>query len=264
MNHLDDARLLAVRDGDGAAADLAHLEDCGACSAMLETARARSGVVAGALETLDVQWDVEAARAAVRARVTEDAARAAGAMPLRSRTHRTAWWGGSRAAAVVVLLAATASALPGSPVRDWLSTVLTGPDGPEPVETMDGATRSAPSSVESAEEAAPAATGIRLRATAPLRVNVRGLPAGGEIEVRWVVGDEVAIFAPVGSRFTSSDGSVEALVTRGPVTVEIPRTTVPATLEVGGRIYLRRTGDGLDVSGPVVSRTDAAVTFRLP
>lgn len=261
MNHLDDARLLAVRDGDGAPADLAHVERCAACAAMLETARARSGVVAGALETLDVAWDLEAARTAVRARVTEDAARATGATPLRSRTHRTAWWGGSRAAAVVVLIAATASALPGSPVRSWLSTVLSGPDGPDAVESMDAATEAAPMAEE---EAAPAATGIRLRAVAPLRVNIRGLPAGAEVEVRWVVGDEVALFAPVGSRFTTSDGSVEALVNRGPVTVEIPRTTVPATLEVGGRIYLRRTGDGLDVSGPAVSRSDAAVTFRLP
>lgn len=261
MSHLDDARLLAVRDGDADPLDLAHVEQCGACRAMLETARARSGVVAGALDTLDVAWDLDAARAAVRARVTEDAARAAGATPLRARAGRTARWGGSRAAAVVVLIAATASALPGSPVRDWLSTVLAGPDGPDAVESTEAVPEAAPMA---ADEAAPAATGIRLLAVAPLHVNVRGLPSGAEVEVRWVVGNEVAIFAPVGSRFTSSDGSVEALVSRGPVTVEIPRATVPATLEVGGRVFLRRTGSGLDVSGPAVSRGDDALTFRLP
>ncbi len=98
----------------------------------------------------------------------------------------------------------------------------------------------------------------------PLRVVLRDVLAGSEVRVVLVPGTEAAVFAPAGSRFTSASGRVEARVTPGEVRVELPTGVDPVSLEVGGRIYLRSTDAGLDVSGPVTSRTDDEIIFRIP
>jgi hypothetical protein len=46
--------------------------------------------------------------------------------------------------------------------------------------------------------------------------------------------------------------------------VELPRGVVPVSLDVDGSILLRTTPAGLEVSGPVVERADAGITFRVP
>ena len=82
--------------------------------------------------------------------------------------------------------------------------------------------------------------------------------------MRLVPGDEAAVFAPVGSRFTSAVGRIEAVTTAGPVRVELPRDVTPVALEVNGRIYLRNTAGGLSIMGPTLERTDSDIVFRLP
>ncbi|MEQ9398041.1 MAG: hypothetical protein RJQ04_02625 [Longimicrobiales bacterium] len=269
MNHISEEGLLALRDGDDlAAADAGHLEGCVECQARYDDVEARARTVSAALEVLDESWDMDAARASVRSRVAAvTAARAAdpasSVRPLAvpGGASSTVWRAPlARAAVIVLLLGGTASALPGSPVRDWLSTLL---GGGLVVEEIPGAGvegASAPSAAPAAADAQ--GTGIRLAAEAPLRISILGLGPDQDVIVRWITVDEVAVLAPAGSRFTSSDGRVEAVVSGGPVTVELPRTMTPATLEVGGRIYLRRSADGLEVQGPTVDRSDDRIFFR--
>lgn len=217
--------------------------------------------VLGALRTLDDDWDLEAARASVRNRVAELAATAAGARVLRAPTaagtrgSKGAVWSLSRAAGILLVTAAAAYALPGSPVRRWVQ------GGANP--TLP--TPEAPATTLAQPEADPVAGGIRLSVPGgALRVVLRDVAPGTEIRVTLVPGTEAAVYAPEGSRFTSAAGRVEARVVPGDVRVELPRGVDPVSLEVGGRVYLRGTDAGLDVSGPVLTRDDAEIVFLVP
>jgi len=252
MTHLDEGQLLATRDGESSHP---HLSECASCRESLEELRGRRDTVARALEALDVPTDLEAARVRVRERVTAGTAERAGAVAMKPRRSR-ALWSLSRAAGLLLVTAAGLSALPGSPVRTWVAGLVERV-GPE----MPAEATAAPSSPTTE----PEVTGIRLAvAGGPLRVVVIGAEAGAEIRLRWVPGADAAVFAPVGSRFTSAEGRIEARVTAGTVRVELPRGVVPVSLEVGGRIYLRATDAGLDVSGPVTERNTSEIVFRIP
>ena len=267
MTHLDEGQLLALRDEPALAAEgaLGHVETCAACRGALDGIRLQARAVAGALEALDaVAWDLEGARDRIRLRVAEHTGAAAttafAAVPVASlpaRRARRAAWSLSRAAGLILVTAAGLSALPGSPVRRWIEQAMS-----------PAAVEQAPTAVEVEPVVEPAAAeeaGIRLPlAGGPLSVVLRGASPGTEIRVTWVPGSEAAVLAPVGSRFTSGEGRMEALLVAGPVRIELPRGVVPVSLEVNGRIYLRNTAAGLDVSGPVTERADAGITFRLP
>ena len=257
--HLVEGRLIALRDGVEAADDeaRAHLEACGTCREALATLRERGSEVARALHALDAGWDVELARAEVRARVAEVTAARSRTPTLVGRRSRAAVLSLSRAAGILLVTTAAASALPGSPVRRWLSDRM---DGGESVAATPTAAESAPTAARASES-----TGVRLSVpSGPLRVVLRDVAPGSEVRVRLVAGTEAAVFAPAGSRFTSATGRVEAQVTPGEVRVELPTGVDTVSLEVGGRIYLRSTDAGLEVSGPVTSRTDDEILFRIP
>lgn len=253
MTHMDEGQLLAVRDDEFLDE---HLAGCAQCRESLEALRSRHVLVSGALATLDAATDLEAARARIRERVAAQAARTPGVTPLVR--PRTALWSLSRAAGLLLVTAAGLSALPGSPVRGWLSRAL----APEATEVRTDVGGDA---VPGAAAAAAEVTGVRLAVPrGPLRVVVVGAAAGAEIRVLWVPGSDAAVFAPVGSRFTSGEGRLEARVTSGTVRIELPRGVIPVSLEVGGRIYLRSTDAGLDVPGPATERSASEIVFRIP
>lgn len=248
VDHVDEALLTALRDGVAEPADesrvRAHLDACVECRDRLAALKLRRATVAAGLASLDTSFDLESARAAVRA----------GAFPFRKRTHRAAW---ARAAAAVLFLGAAtaAAALPRSPVRHWLSQIVHSGTTAVP----------APDSQAAGPAAAAETTGVRLNVpSGSLHVVLGDVTGGTEIDVRWVAGSEAAILAPLGSRFASATGRLEARPAPGLVRVELPRGVVPTTLEVGGRVYLARTTEGLTVSGPVVRRDDDGVVFRTP
>ncbi|GMV05560.1 MAG: hypothetical protein AMXMBFR53_18380 [Gemmatimonadota bacterium] len=265
MSHLDEGQLLTLRDGAGipVAEAAAHLAACARCREALEASRQRSAAVAGALGVLDggfphLAHDLERARERVRLRVSEHAARAAGATSLPARRTRRAAWSASKAAGLLLVTAAGLSALPGSPVRRWIGERL------EPAAEV-AAPSAAPAAAEAVAPPAPEEAGVRLPLTAgPLAVVLRDAAPGTEIRVRWITGSEAAVFAPVGSRFTSGQGRIEAAGVAGVVRVELPRGVTPVSLEVNGRILLRSTPEGVDVPGDAVDRTADGLTFRLP
>ena len=260
MTHLDEGRLLSLRDAPSGHDEeaLEHVASCEACRVALDAAQTQEGDITNALASLDEAWDLDGARAAVRARVAEKSGRAAQASVVPTPQRRMSW-SLSRAAGLVLLTAAGASAaLPGSPVRGWLSEVFSSEDAG----VVGAPTEDAPAAAATSESED---TGVRLAAAGgPLQIVVQGLRPGEEVHVRLVPGDEAAVFAPVGSRFTSAVGRIEAIATAGPVRVELPRDVTPVALEVNGRIYLRNTAGGLSIMGPTLERTDSDIVFRLP
>lgn len=248
MSHLDEAVLTALRDGrtgsDSAAAER-HLASCPSCRKALEATRTREREVASTLAALDEPFDTDAAREAVRARLA----------PGTSTTPGPARRALRRAAAVVLLfgVGSAAYAMPGSPLRPWLSHLGGGRDT-ESVTTPQ--TNPVTSSVE---------TGVHLDVQGgPVRIVLRGVVAGTEIDVRLVGGATVSVMAPRGTRFTTGEGRIEATTAPGTVHVELPRGVHPASLEVAGRTYLRVTDSGLDVVGPVIDRSDGMIRFAVP
>jgi len=259
MSHLDEGRLLELRDETPAGDDDAwrHLEACSECREALEDVRGRATAIGSALDFLDDPVDLELARSAVRARVAGRSAAVAGATSIVTAPSRRRLRGLSRAAGILLVAAGgVAAAIPGSPLRRWVSTMLA------PDETAE--TRSAEPAAAAATERSSAETaGIRVEATTgPLRITLRGFAPGVDLSVLWVPGSEAAVFAPLGTRYMRGQGRIEADLSSGPVRVELPTGSSPVTLEVDGVVYLRRGEFGVALLGPVASQSTDGVVFR--
>lgn len=247
MRHLDEATLVALRDGDTSAEMAAsHLHQCAPCAEALDESTSRSRTIAEALATLDEPVEVTNAKAAVRRRL--DARRG-------DARHRSGWlrWHLGRAAAILLLTAGAAFALPWSPVREWWA----GPSAdPNPTAEPTGTVATA--------QGLPAAGIAVALPDGRIAVIVRGAEPGSAIDVVWAAGATASISAPPGSAFSYADGRVEVDAAAGPILVELPRAAAFASLEVDGRIFLERSGERLDVPGPAIERTDESIQFLVP
>lgn len=257
MTHLDEGRLLALRDvADGSDTRAAsHLAACDTCRALLDAVRRQEATISEALLSLDETWDLEAARERIRAEIAEGAAEEAGVVG-RIAPRRFSWSLSRAAGLILVTAAGAAAAIPGSPVREWLTGTLSErtPRSAQP------AAVDAPDVATSRESA-----GVRLAVgTGPVRIVITGLPPATEVRVQLVPGSEAAVLAPAGARFTSGEGRIEAVTETGPVRVELPRGAVPATVEVNGRVYLRNTAEGLDDTASTWDRDGSDLVLRLP
>jgi len=243
MTHLDEGTILAMRDGAWETeAALQHTSSCTLCSHELGRARARAALVSGALSVLDEDVDTEAAKAVVRRRL--DARHGA----VRGGAWR--WMPLGKAAALVLIAAGAASALPGSPFRNWWRA-----SEPAAVPTVAPASgiASAPGGAIEVPVTAGRIAGI-----------VRGVSPGTEVEVVWVDAPTARVAAPAGSVFAYGGGRAEVDAADGPLRVEMPRAAELATLEVDGVEYVRRAGDLVSVAGPATQRTDARILFVAP
>lgn len=247
MTHLDEATVVALRDREEAPETARHhVEACAACADAVSEAERRAIMIHEALASLDDPVvDIEAARASTRARLDDASERS-----LRAG----GWWMPAhmgRAAAVLLVAAGAVSALPGSPVRQWIAGDEAGP-------SVDPAVRVAPE-----QEAQSAGVTVPVASTG-IRVIVSTLGPLTRLEVVWVDGGSARLDAPPGSRFSYAEGRVEALVAGGPVRIELPRAGAPVTVEVDGMPYLTRTGDVVEVTGPIGERTDSRILFVSP
>lgn len=264
MTHLSPAEVVALRDGEALAPDRAHHPDsCPRCREAVERARFRARRIEASLPPAPPlpTERVESARQAVRARLGLDAGQAADPRPASGRGAARAagvrsFWSLSRAAGVLLLVAGGAAAMPGSPVRQWIGSMLETPATPEAVQPRPAASSSV---------AAPdGETGIRVRVEGgPVAIEVEGLPPGARVEVVREAGPELAVFAPDGSRFRTADGRVTVEADQGPVHVHLPAAAGPATLWVGGRVYLRWSTSGPEIPGPGVRTDDGRIVFEV-
>jgi len=244
MSHIDEGTIVALRDGSLVTDDASeHLSECPRCRTTLDDARRRAELIAESLSALDGPIDYEAAKAALRARL--DSGREGGRTPGRTRWHV------GRAAAVLLVTAGAAYALPGSPVRDW---VFPTDADPEPTAGVEGGVS------ETLQEG-----GIEVNVPeGRIQIVLTGLAPGSDLVVAWMDAATARIAAAPGSSFSFAEGRAEARVAPGPVRVELPRFAPVVSVEVDGRMYLRRTSAGLEVSGPVVERTDERIRFTIP
>lgn len=247
MTHLEEATVVALRDREVALeTELRHLETCVPCADAVSEAERRALLITEALASLDDPVvDLDEARASVRAKLDRAS----------ERTIRGGgWWMPAhmgRAAAVLLIAAGAVSALPGSPVRQWIV-------GDEVGQPADAEVREAP-----AQEAQSVGVTVPV-ASSGIRVIVSSLGPLDRLEVVWVDGGSARVDAPPGSRFSYAEDRVEALVAGGPVRIELPRSGASVTVEVDGMPYLTRTGDVVEVTGPVGERTDARILFVAP
>lgn len=224
MSHLTERAIVELRDGVPVDADAsAHLEECALCRTALEEAEARSADIATALTDLDERFDVESARRAVRARLANGATSGE-----RSSRHKapSSFWTLGRVATFLLLTTGALSALPGSPVREFIR-------GRGPQASLPG------------ERPAAAVEPVGMRMAVqdgPVVVELDQVPLGTSIEVIFVAGSSVAVRSAPGSSFSSAQGRVQATIVGGPVTVELPESIDEVSLTVNGRMYLSRVG----------------------
>ncbi len=242
--HLSERAIVELRDGALLDADSGiHLDGCEVCRNALEEAKGRADTIGAALAELEEPFDVGTAREAVRARLAGGRSTTG---PGRDEKRSPSFWTLGRAATFLLVTTGALSALPGSPVRDWIG-------GPPPQ-------LFAPSEMVRTMAVEP--VGMRMTVEdGPVVVRLDQVPSGTVIEVRWLAEPSLAVRAAPGSSFTSAEGRVQATIAGGPVSVELPGSIDEASLTVNGRVYLRGAPGGLDVTGPVDARDTETIRF---
>lgn len=240
MTHVAEGTLLAIRDGALVDTDdTIHVSGCEACSSELGRISERAERIGDALKGLDTTIDVERAKASVRARLDRKMAAE------RPRRHFTLPFG--RAAAILLLAAGAASAMPGSPVREWLGI-------------------GAPAEVTAVAAVQPAAgpAGIEVPVSDQgITIALRGVPIGEEVEVVWIDEPLARISADDGSTYRIEDGRAEAVITGGPVSISLPRTGA-AVLEINGAVVLTRSDDAVSLPMGSLSSDDDRIVLTVP
>jgi hypothetical protein len=246
-NHLTERVIVELRDNTPVVADArVHLDGCDICQTALAASEDRAADIVSTLTDLDEHFDVESAREAVRARLAQ---REPAAKPVSDRGLRTSFWTLGRAATFLLVTTGALSALPGSPLREFL--IGREAQAPEP------------SALPPGESAAPVGMRMVVEGGA-VDVELQQVPSGTSIEVRWLSGQAVTVLAATGSSFTSAQGLVRATITGGPVTIELPKSASEVSLAVNGRMYLRRTAGEETLSGPVDAQDVDRVLFIVP
>ena len=254
MGHPDEGMIRALLDEEATGENKAartHLDTCPRCAEAAAEQAADLQVLTEALALLDTDPPAQAARA----RILEET-------HARRKRVRMIRWSLPRVASFAVLITAgAAAALPGSPVRQWIADGwrnLGGTRGPVVTEALEGV---GPSPDEGAVEGTE-----RVGATLPvgqggLELQVRDLSPLASLTVHFVEGNRAGIFSEEGTRFRTEGGRLEASDPPGDVTLEIPSGASPITVVVNGEVYLRKTAGGLQILGPVQTRTPTEIRF---
>ena len=285
MTHLDDGPLRALMDDELSDTDLEatrlHLADCESCQLRLAELEGRRELVAQALGHLDTAAPTARARTAALERIrssalggrvspTEQIATAEHPGPQnRTRVFRTPL---ARAAILVLVLGAgVVTALPASPVQGWIAAgwaravdLFDAPDNAgTPVGPPGEAALPTPDGGDGAQDGTLA--GVRLNATGEgISIVLRGIGSGSLIVVRLVPGGEAGAFADDPATFGTAEGRIEVIGAADLVFVDLPLEAASASIEVNGGIYVRRVGERIEVTGPIVARTTEEIHLRVP
>lgn len=246
MNHLEQGELQAYLDGEASLGTRAqidtHIKTCGACATELAELRAAASLFATAMRGADAQAPTFTAHAAV------SAARGAGTRG-RFAYSRAAL---SRAAVLLVGCAALATAaIPGSPVREWITSALhTIGIAPHTQARAIPVSNTVPGVVALPEAAAGPATLSIQPVAGRVRVILSNVDASTTIHIRLVDGSRVVIQATgaaARARFRTGPGSAELIgVGKGDITIDLPRTVTDARVEADGKVLFPRNNDPLN------------------
>lgn len=267
--HMDEGRLQAWLDDElrGAAASVVarHLEQCGRCRDVAQALRSLESGTTAHLRPLGKDVDVEAARWKIRQRraAAREAERMAGKGTGRDHLarHRSgpprSGWNRRRsvaAAALLVLVAGGAAAVPGSPIRAWLGEAFGRAPEPEiQMPTLDGEAR------------AGVAVGLR---EGRVEILLRAPRPASEVEIRVGGEDRVELQAPVGTRYSTAPGRVEADLAEagdGLLLILIPSSAREVDLAVERRPIMTWSGGTFRFEEGVPAETRGeAVVIRLP
>lgn len=285
MTHLDDGRLRALIDDELRDADLEtlrlHLKDCEPCRVRMAELEGRRALVAEALGQLDTAAPTAGARTAVLERIrslppgervgpTEQVTTAEHSGPQSpARAFRIPL---ARAAMFALFLGAgIVTVLPASPVRGWIAAgwaraadLFDAPDNAgTPVGPPGEAAPPTPDGGGGAQDGTLA--GVRLDATGEgISIVISGIAPGSLIVVRLVPGGEAGAFADDPATFGTAEGRIEVIGAADVVFVDLPLEAAAASIEVNGGTYLRRVGERIEVTGPIVARTTQEIHFRVP
>jgi hypothetical protein len=207
MTHIEDGILRAYLDEELDAerqkGTTSHLATCDVCTTRLDHVQQTGATVSRRLALLDAPAPVRAAWPAVERRIKQAHRRRAS--PL------------ARAAGLVLLLGggAAAALLPGSPLRR-------------------ADVNEVPVVAGSATPEAPTEAGIRPQASMDRVRFVVEAPTGTEVVVE-LVPHTSGLFADPSSSFSSAGEEIRAVVTEGPIRVEMSTRIADIRLEINGR-----------------------------
>jgi len=259
--HLSESRLLAYLDGElpphEAAEVEEHLGACAPCRRASVTLRSRSEAVRRLLGSIDVEPPTE--------RVREKLVRARRAVGRRgvAGASGASWWSRrsrlAQAALLLLVLGAVgglSAALPGSPIRSWLSNGEEAPGG----DIADGGPERT------------AVLGEPLSGS--LTVTLDGLRRGDVVEVAWIDDGAPRVRSPSGSRYRVVPGVLSAEVVREPapggasappvrVTVELPRHLSDVVVETGGGVLLTKRDGSVELPGAVTDSSASVLRFEV-
>lgn len=262
--HVSDETLLAFLDREVRAVERSEIEEhvarCEACAIRLEWVRSASGRVGEALEALDGEapWTgmpavlAQAARTAGADTGMTEPVRSIASAPSIRRAPRFSGRPVAVAASLVLLLAAGAWAVPGSPVRAWLSGTATAvaelfrSDAPE----TDVATADA-----SPENTSDAGVFVEPR-DGRVQVSLWAAAAGTRVRIG-LTSAEFASARSTGAsgRYSVGPGLIEVSEASGEMIIELPRQVPEARVEIDGRIVVRKRGNELYLTPAADSST---------
>ena len=233
MTHVEEGVLQAYLDAEvtaGARVEIdRHLQSCSACTAELHRMRSASQLFASAMRGADVTAPVLAAQARIAsARKLE--------RTLPAPRPRRAL---ARAAMFIVGLAAVASAaVPGSPVRAWISNALTRAGLLD--EPQSAAAPEVPAEAPAVPRDGPAPTAFYIDAVDNrVHIVLTDLAPEVTVKVEEFDGQRALVEASDARRFARTSGRFEVVgVEKGTVLVRIPRGT-QAVVEQDGRILFK-------------------------
>ena len=238
MTHIEDGTLRAYLDEELDAehqkGTTSHLATCDVCATRLDHVQQTGALVTQRLSLVDAPAPVHTAWPAVESQIRQ------------SRRRRTSPL--ARAAGLVLLVGggAAAALLPGSPLRR-------------------AEVNEVPVGARSVADETPTEAGIRPQASLDRVRFVVEAPSGTEVVVE-LVPHASGLFADPGSSFSTSGPEVRAVVTEGPIRVEVSTRIVDGRLEINGRDVL-----GVESGRVVRAPADAQrsldpirVRFRVP
>jgi hypothetical protein len=260
MTHVDEGMLLAHLDGQSGEDReevAAHLAACPICAAELRSLRDMTVELHSALTLGDVAAPVAAARAAVfAARSTPVLEIGRGVRLGRFRVGLL-----QAASLALVLAGVVGAAIPGTPLRLWVESVIAAVTGetPAPATTPVQVVPSSPVAAE--PDVVDEELGVRAK-DGRIRVVLHDPPQNARLLIG--LGDEDLATISATADFQTSAGLMEATgIGAGDINITLPRRGVTGTVEVNGRILVRREAGQYTYIAPGATVQGEVITLRI-